>query len=206
VRSLDQARILADPLRVRLLTEFVEEPRTTKQVAERLGEKAPKLYRHVQALLDAGLLKRMGEKKKRGTIERYLQAVATRFEVDRSLFATSGAGPRARAAVRDFTELVRTLFAAAQDEILAHGTDPECESSQPTVARVLVRGSRSEVARIQRRIMAIIAASESRTRKQSGTQEVELSGLIAFQVTDLSRKDAPANARKQPTRAPKHPR
>lgn len=182
VRTLEQARILADPLRVRLLREFVAEPRTTKQVAERLKEKAPKLYRHVQALLDAGLLKRMGERKKRGTIERYLQAVAARFEVDRSLF-DAPAAQRAKGAVSDLEQLIRTLFAQTQDELLKSCMPGANVATPPTVARMFVRGSKAQVAGIQRRIMALLAASESRSRKRPAQEEVELSGLIAFHVS-----------------------
>lgn len=188
VRTLEQARLLADPLRVRLLREFVAEPRTTKQVAERLQEKAPKLYRHVQALLDAGLLKRMGERKKRGTIERYLQAVAARFEVDRTLFdAPAAQRAKGAGAVSDLEQLIRTLFAQTQDELLKSCAPGANVAAPPTVARMFVRGSKAQVASIQRRIMALLAASENRSRKRSAKEEVELSGLIAFQVTKANK-------------------
>lgn len=188
VRTLEQARILADPLRVRLLREFVPEPRTTKQVAERLQEKAPKLYRHVQALLDAGLLKRMGERKKRGTIERYLQAVAARFEVDRTLFdAPAAQRAKGGGAVSDLEQLIRTLFAQTQDELLKSCTPGASVAAPPTVARMYVRGSKAHVARIQHRIMALLAASQGRSRKSSAKDEVELSGLIAFHMTNTNK-------------------
>ena len=56
VKDLEQARLLTDPFKLKLLEQFAAEPRTTKQVADHLGEKAPKLYRHVDALATAGLL------------------------------------------------------------------------------------------------------------------------------------------------------
>jgi DNA-binding transcriptional ArsR family regulator len=181
IRSLEQARLLANPLRVRLLREFIEEPRTTMQVAERLGEKAPKLYRHVQALLDAGLLERKGERKKRGTTERYLQAVAARFEVDSSLFAQAGRGA-AGGGGGQFAKMLRTVFANAEEELLAHWADPISETHPPMIARVRVLGSRAEIARLQRRIMAIVEASHRRRGNRVSKDEVELSGLIAFRV------------------------
>ncbi|HJU65156.1 MAG TPA: helix-turn-helix domain-containing protein [Gemmatimonadaceae bacterium] len=187
VRSLEQARILANPLRVRLLREFVDEPRTTMQVAERLGEKAPKLYRHVQALVDAGLLQPKGERKKRGTTERYLQAVAARFEVDASIFASAGRGTGASGPGRQLTQMIRTLFANTEEELLAHCADPSSEEEPPVVARILVRGSPAEVARIQRHIMSIVQESHSRSRKRAKDGDVELSGLIAFRVAAAKR-------------------
>ncbi len=89
VKRLDQAKLLTDPFKLKLMERFGGVPVTTKQVADRMGEKAPRLYRHVDALVDAGLLKLIEEKPKRGTVERYYQTIASRFEVDPELFATS---------------------------------------------------------------------------------------------------------------------
>ena len=76
ITDLEQAKVLADPLRLRILESLCEEARTTKQVADKMGEKAPRLYRHVDALVDEGLLELIEEKPKRGTIERYYKTVA----------------------------------------------------------------------------------------------------------------------------------
>ena len=51
VRRLEQARLLSDPFKLKLLEQFAAGPATTKQVADLLGEKAPRLYRHVDALV-----------------------------------------------------------------------------------------------------------------------------------------------------------
>ena len=48
--SLEQVRVVADPLRVSILEALCLEARTTKQVAELLGEKPTRLYHHVDAL------------------------------------------------------------------------------------------------------------------------------------------------------------
>ena len=48
--ELEQVKVLADPLRVRILETMALEERTTKQVAEELGEKPTRLYPHVEAL------------------------------------------------------------------------------------------------------------------------------------------------------------
>ena len=89
VKRLEQAKLLTDPFKLKLLERFGGKPVTTKQVADRMGEKAPRLYRHVDALVDEGLLELVEEKPKRGTIERYYRTVASRFEVDPALFSTS---------------------------------------------------------------------------------------------------------------------
>ena len=66
--NLEQVKILADPLRIRILEAFCEE-RTAKQVAEFLGEKPSKLYHHVDAL------ERVGRKRELNEIREKLNAL-----------------------------------------------------------------------------------------------------------------------------------
>jgi len=68
-------RALAHPLRLRILEAFAETPRTTKQVAESLGQPPTRLYHHVAALERAGLLRLRETRKNRGTIEKWYEAV-----------------------------------------------------------------------------------------------------------------------------------
>ena len=56
IKDLAHIRLLSDPLKLQLIRAFAEEPKTTKQVAAALGESVTKLYRHVDALFDAGLI------------------------------------------------------------------------------------------------------------------------------------------------------
>jgi DNA-binding transcriptional ArsR family regulator len=74
-------KLLGDPLRRSILQAFSSEPKTTKQVSQVLGIKSNKLYHHVDLLLEHGLLRLVETRPKRGTTEKYLQAVARRFLV-----------------------------------------------------------------------------------------------------------------------------
>jgi len=112
IKRLEQARLLSDPFKLRLIEQFYT-PTTTKQVADKLGEKAPRLYRHVDAMVDAGLLVLVEEKPKRGTVERYYKSVAGRFEMDPDLFNTSG-----EAADSTFA-LVRAALKETESELAA---------------------------------------------------------------------------------------
>jgi DNA-binding transcriptional ArsR family regulator len=90
--DLEQIKVLADPLRVRILESLGLEERTTKQVADLLGEGPTKLYHHVEALERVGLIRMTRTRQNRGTLEKYYQAVARRFEADSRLFSESAAG------------------------------------------------------------------------------------------------------------------
>jgi hypothetical protein len=81
VDTPERLKALADPLRQRLLTAFVQQPGTVKAVAARLGEPVTKLYRHVDQLVAAGFLRVAEEQRRRGVIERTFEATAFRFVV-----------------------------------------------------------------------------------------------------------------------------
>lgn len=69
-----EIRALAHPLRLRLMELFAEAPRTTKQVADLLGEPPTRLYHHVAALERAGLLHLKETRQNRGTTEKWYEA------------------------------------------------------------------------------------------------------------------------------------
>jgi len=74
-------KLLSDPLRRTILGAFAQEPKTTKQVSKELGIQSNKLYHHVELLCKHELLRLVETRPKRGTTEKYLQAVARRFLV-----------------------------------------------------------------------------------------------------------------------------
>jgi len=77
--ELRQLKALAHPLRLRILEVLIAKPRTTKQVAEILGEDPLKLYYHVDALEKAGLIELVETRTKGNLLEKYYQAVAQEF-------------------------------------------------------------------------------------------------------------------------------
>ena len=95
IKSLDQVKALADPLRLRLLEAFCQSPMTTKQVAVLLDENPTKLYHHADVLERAGLIHMVKTRKNRGTVERYYRGVARRFAVDERLFDVGRIAPQA---------------------------------------------------------------------------------------------------------------
>src|SRR5438874_8446382 len=77
--GIAEMRALAHPLRLRLLELFAEQPRTTKQVAELLGQPPTRLYHHVAALERAGLLVLKETRQNRGAVEKWYAGVAFQY-------------------------------------------------------------------------------------------------------------------------------
>lgn len=179
VKRLEQAKLLSDPFKLKLLEHFAGDGVTTKQVADRLGEKAPRLYRHVDALVDEGLLTLVEEKPKRGTIERYYRTIADRFEVDPDLFSTTpGGGDSAQEMLRSLlrdTESDLAGLIMQQDEAESPETDP------PILMRVSIKGTREEIADLRSKLDAWLADCESIAGKDRDDPGLlTYTGLLAF--------------------------
>ena len=179
VKRLEQAKLLTDPFKLKLLEHFAGAPVTTKQVADRMGEKAPRLYRHVDALVAEHLLELVEEKPKRGTIERYYRTVAARFELDPDLFSPSSG--HADASV----EMVRTVLRDTQSELLQCFSelrdDDISEDDLPMIAKFAFRGTQDEIREMRQKIEALLAEAAERCNEPHDTDEhVSYSGLVAF--------------------------
>lgn len=114
LRELDQIKVLADPLRVQILSALFQE-RTTKQVAELLGEKPTKLYHHMEALEKVGLVELTRTRQNRGTLEKYYLAVARGFRADPAIFTAEKPSTDELSALRS---MVTTVLDSTSAEIM----------------------------------------------------------------------------------------
>jgi DNA-binding transcriptional ArsR family regulator len=112
ITGMEEVRALSHPLRLRLLELFAERPRTTKQAAEVLGEAPTRLYHHVAALEKAGLVRLRETRRKRGTTEKYFEAVSTR------LLTGTQEALREKGTRRDHAALGLVVFDQARNELV----------------------------------------------------------------------------------------
>lgn len=181
--DLAQVRVLADPLRLRMLGVFARGPHTTMQVAEELGEKPTRLYHHVAALLRAGVIELKETRPNRGTVERYYQAVANSFSVDDSLLTP---GPKARAGSGALTDVVAAILDSTRDELARVARTPrkgKSDSDLPLVARALVVGSREEIDAIRGKLAELLEGRASETGSSSAgksSEKLTYAMMIAF--------------------------
>lgn len=143
IKDMEQLRLLGDPFKLRLIQAFAEAEKTAKQVAIELGERVTRLYRHVDALHEAGLLEIVSETQKRGTVERTFKAIAERFEVDHALLSDSESSAG--------TEAIRDMLRAGETEILRaiEMTSGE-EDPNLLVTRFRMKGSPEQIARCRK--------------------------------------------------------
>jgi DNA-binding transcriptional ArsR family regulator len=183
--DLDQVKVLADPLRIRILEELVDVERTTKQVAQRLGEKPTKLYHHMEALERVGLIRLVRTRQNRGTIEKYYLAVARQFRADARLFSAADVGSETKADA--LQTMIATVFDRTADEmrgLLAQSHDGKGIEEQAVLSHLEIRTGASEGRRLQTRLLKLLKSIEDdhKGRDKPGGKRYRLT--LAFYPID----------------------
>lgn len=78
IEDLARAMVLLKPIRLDILRQL-DEPRTCPELADYFDDSAQKIYYHVKALEQAGLVEKVEEKRVRGVMEGYYQAKARSY-------------------------------------------------------------------------------------------------------------------------------
>lgn len=153
--NLQQMKVLVDPRRIRILELLGDEERTTKQVAEILGEPPTRLYHHVAALERVGLIRLARTRQSRGAMEKYYVAVAKTFSADPKLFASRRSAQAAEAAG---TVATQALDLTAEDlrALLAQEENPELKEQQGILSYLEVRATPREIEAIRAKLNKLI--------------------------------------------------
>jgi DNA-binding transcriptional ArsR family regulator len=168
-----EIRALAHPLRLRLMELFVETPRTTKQVADLLGEPPTRLYHHVAALERAGLLHLKETRQNRGATEKWYEATS-------QVMAISDVRPRAarRRSKRESAArraLAMSVLTQSRQEMVAAMAMRGRE--RPMLGRVVIVAPPAQLEKLRQRLFDTVneirAAFEGEDQAASGEAEVE---------------------------------
>jgi DNA-binding transcriptional ArsR family regulator len=172
--NLDQVKVLADPLRIRILEAFCEE-RTTKQVAELLGEKPTRLYHHVDALEKVGLIRLSRTRQNRGTLEKYYLAVARSFRADSSIFQTTedSRGGDQRAALRNMVSMIFDTTAAELARMMGKADAEDVLEKQGIVSFLEIRGTKKELDEVRDKLNALVASLTATGEGDAAREETE---------------------------------
>src|SRR5437762_3415211 len=145
-----ELRALAHPLRLRILELFAEQPRTTKQVAELLGEPPTRLYHHVAALERAGPLRLTETRKKRGTLERWYEAAARTLRTPQRPETRRGTS-KASAARR---AIALALLEQSRQELVA--AMHRAREERPILARLVMVAPRKRIGALRKRLSQLL--------------------------------------------------
>ncbi len=172
--ELDQVKVLADPLRLKILEALCEEARTTKQVAEVLEEKPTKLYHHIEALERTGLIRLEETRQKRGTLEKYYRTIAHSFRADERLFDL-GPEPGDPAS---WQELGASLLDTAAAEVRKLEGTPE--ETGAMIAGLRIRAGVSQIAELQRQLEEWIESVQELEEWEADEERADFRLALAF--------------------------
>ena len=199
MKKLEQVRVLAHPLRLRLLEAFATAPRTTRQVATLLGVHPTRLYHHVNALERVGLVRLRETRPVRGTVEKYFEAVGRRLAVEPGMFDPKRSGARNAAAARAgaggiATQLLDITRGELVDALDRPGRAPK--NLTPVAVRMIVRGSPAKIASTRRRLVRFIEELQAGAKSgATGAGGKDASGRAALTLVFVG-DVPPATSRK----------
>ena len=170
-------KVLADPLRIRILELFCEE-RTTKQVAGILEQPPTRLYHHVSALERVGLIRLARTQQRRGALEKYYLAVARTFSADSRLFSSSTAA-QAKEATGEVAAQMLENTAADLRVLIEHGEGLEALDQECILSYLEVRASPKELKAIRDKLMKVIKGT-SRRGSKAGAASSSYRLTVAF--------------------------
>lgn len=180
LKSPEQVKVMAHPLRMRLIETFSHKPMTAKQAAQLLGQKPTKLYHHVDALERVGLIRLVRTQKKRGTLEKYYRTVAHHFIVDRRIFQSRAEG---KEDLGQLQATVGTMFDETMSEINRSMTQRLIEPSrkskshQAIFARTRIKTTLEQAEKLKKKIDNLLKECCARKRKKG---EAEYGLTLAF--------------------------
>ncbi len=176
--DLAQIKLLADPLRVRILELLAKGEMTTKQVAEELGEKPTKLYHHVEALEKAELVRLVRTRQNRGTLEKYYRAIARSFTVDAGLFST----PVSKSSPSPLPDMIGSVLDRTRDELaqlIGSESAGEIESSG-LISFIEIHASESEMEKLRDALETLIRATAAPDEDEAESEERRYRLTLAF--------------------------
>lgn len=181
VTSLEQLRVLADPLRLRVLNCLSQQPKTVKQVADQLDVPATKLYYHAGELERIGVIKVVETRVKSGIVEKYYQTAAPMIHVSRELLKLTGSPSDT---THTYAELVASLFESVADDLrravmTGQLVPPEASTIKTAaIGRTTVRLTRAAAARLAKKLAKLLQEDMEAADDDAG--EVEYGFALAF--------------------------
>lgn len=172
VEDLATLEAINSPMRLAILYQLVE-PATVREVADRLDVPVTRLYYHVNALEEAGVVDVVETRKSGARLQRVYQAVATHFEPGEGLMERAEDHSRvAEAAAGTVLDGARLDAVAGLTEHL-RATAEGAETPAGTLGRCVVRLSPEAAAEFADRVAEL--ADELKDREDRDGEEFALS-------------------------------
>ncbi len=116
--TLEQFDVLLSPQRLSLV-EALDAPLTAKQLAEQMGVPVTRLYYHLNALADQGIIRVVEERQRGALVERLFQVAGRSIRPSRAFLDRYGGEGLAEVAALTFRHAESRFAAAAKEGLIA---------------------------------------------------------------------------------------
>jgi DNA-binding transcriptional ArsR family regulator len=157
-----------------MLELFAESPKTTKQVAELLGEPPTRLYHHVAALERAGLLTLKEKRQNRGAVEKWYIGIGQQLQSTPRRGKSAAAGRAARRAV------AATVLEQAKHELMSM---PAGAKEPALITRLVVAAPSSEIPAIRDWLLGTLQKMRSEFQLEEGSISPSTTACERWAVT-----------------------
>jgi predicted transcriptional regulator len=181
IKDFDTLKVIADPVRNQILEVLLQNPHNVKEVADKLGLGASKLYYHFNMLEKFRFIEVVETRQVGNLLEKYYQATTSFVTIDPNLLAfNTDEGKENVLSVMTATidttreDVIRSLQARAFQ--LKQGAAEQ--SRTITISRLLVNLKEEQADQFYRRLEALIAEFEEADSKEPNDQTFAL--MVAF--------------------------
>jgi DNA-binding transcriptional ArsR family regulator len=182
--DLEQIRVLADPLRIRILELLCDEELTTKQVARKLDEKATRLYHHVEALERVGLIRLTRTRQNRGTIEKYYIGVAKAFRADAQAFMGQAGTEETGEALEAMVSTITDTVSREVRQLIKNSGGAELLEDDGLLSFIEINTGQDEIDKLQKKLKRTVMklADDAAVEPAEGDRRYRL--LVAYYPLD----------------------
>jgi DNA-binding transcriptional ArsR family regulator len=187
IRRAEHLRLLADPVRLRILEALRDAPASPHALARRFGQKPTALYHHFARLEHAGIIEVVETRQRRGMVERLYQPTTSQIVVDRAL----ATGRRSSRSVDAVLAAASTIFQVTVEDTRAAALDPSRplgDASRSEIATLVARVSPAQAKLLMRSVRTLLARAYR--SDGSGAERVRLTLAViplAAAVSDAPR-------------------
>ncbi|HEX7097910.1 MAG TPA: winged helix-turn-helix domain-containing protein [Acidimicrobiia bacterium] len=171
IEDAETLEMLADPTRIELIERLMT-PASVTEVAEAMGVARTRLYHHIRLLEEAGLIRVVGERRRRAVTEKVYQSAARRFQPSRR-FLEEVSPAEAIAAIVD------SAFAVTRVDITRSFAEGRAGFDHDDPARTTML-SRSVVRLSPERLRSLVDELEALLRRYEDDDAGESAIPVAF--------------------------
>lgn len=186
IPDLETLRVVSEPLRAQIYEIFTGGAYTVRQVGERLGQPASRLYYHVGLLEKVGLLRVVDTRQVANIVEKVYRAVAYHLELAPDIFSFAtdeGQETVSQMMANQLNTTREDMLRSFNARLISEETDPPHRPARTMISRSNARIPAADAQEFEKRLEALIDEFKARNVSDEASADPEVQNfalLVAF--------------------------